>query len=141
MGDTTTRIIGGIREPSPAFPLYMCARLYVNITARRVLHTYRLHVSAGCARLYVYSPSHAADLQSSLHKAQCDDNTSFLQFAPYILDFIFNINLPDFLVNPPLIKTVCILFVMLPVSSLKNIASLEKVTTVRVRGPLYRVLC
>ena len=50
---------------------------------------------------------------------------------------------PDFqlLVSPPFIKTVCILFVMLPVSSLKNIASLEKVTTVRVRGPLYRVLC
>ena len=50
--------------------------------------------------------------------------------------YVYGTTPPDlqFLVNPFLIKTVCILLVMLPVSSPRNIASLEKVTTGQGQG-------
>lgn len=42
--------------------------------------------------------------------------------------FVTHTSPPSVLVNPTFIKAVCILLVILPVSSLRNISSLEKVT-------------
>ena len=104
VGDTISRIISGMCE-SLTIPAYLAVCQVLCSSQNGVLLTYSL-------------------------MCHCTN----VSLPCLMLVAIYNTPPPAILVNSPFIKTLCILLVMLPVSSLRNIVSLEKVTAFECRG-------